>query len=155
MPPQSTFQSARTKVQLKLCISRLKLLQSKKAAQNQASRREIAVLIERGKVESARVRVELVIREDFMVEALELLEVTCDLLQARFGMLEQTKTGLLDPSIAEACASIVYAAPRCEVRELLIVPCLIVSQVGSCGNCWPVDWDGNSTRMHRTIPMVS
>ena len=34
-------------------------------------------------------QVEHIIREDYMVEAMEVVELYCDLLLARFGMLEQ------------------------------------------------------------------
>lgn len=34
-------------------------------------------------------QVEHIIREDYMVEAMEVIELYCDLLLARFGMLEQ------------------------------------------------------------------
>lgn len=35
------------------------------------------------------VQVEHIIREDYLVEAMEVVELYCDLLLARFGMLEQ------------------------------------------------------------------
>ena len=34
---------------------------------------------------------EHIIREDYMVEAMELLEMYCDLLLARFGLIESIK----------------------------------------------------------------
>jgi len=34
-------------------------------------------------------QVEHIIREDYLVEAMEVVELYCDLLLARFGMLEQ------------------------------------------------------------------
>jgi len=51
------FNPNRTKVQLKLALSRLKLQQQKKAGVNSAARKEIAMLLEKGKEESARIRV--------------------------------------------------------------------------------------------------
>ena len=36
-------------------------------------------------------QVEHIIREDYMVEAMELLEMYCDLLLARFGLIESMK----------------------------------------------------------------
>lgn len=85
------FNPARLKVQLKLAINRLKMLQAKKTSLNQQLRREIGTLIEKGKLESARVRIEHVIRDDFVIEAMENLELYCDLLLARFGLLETYK----------------------------------------------------------------
>ena len=36
-------------------------------------------------------QVEHIIREDYMVEAMELIEMYCDLLLARFGLIESMK----------------------------------------------------------------
>ena len=63
------------------------MLQSKKQSLNEQNRREIAGLLERGKTESAMIRVEHIIREDYMLEALEMIELFCEILHARFGLL--------------------------------------------------------------------
>lgn len=88
-------------------MQRLRTLQEKKEAQAKAARRDIATLLERGKAETARIKVEssnsyfrlisvsisyrtlLVINEDIHLELLELLELYCELLIARFGLVEQ------------------------------------------------------------------
>ncbi|CAO3680834.1 unnamed protein product [Rhizopus stolonifer] len=55
-----------------------------------------------------------------MIEAMESLELYCDLLLARFGLLETYKT--CETSIAEAVNTIIWAAPRLsEVKELSLV----------------------------------
>lgn len=64
------------------------MVQQKKEAQAKSARRDIATLIERGKLETARVKVENIINEDLHVELLELLELYCELVLARFGLLE-------------------------------------------------------------------
>lgn len=93
----------------RLGVQRLRTLQEKKSAQAKAARRDIALLLEKGKVETARIKVEnskrcvflrilnqlstnlcdKVIHEDIYVELLELLELYCELLIARFGLLDQ------------------------------------------------------------------
>lgn len=88
---QQMYNPTRLKVQLKLSINRLKMLQAKKTSLNQQNRREIGTLLEKGKEESARVRVEHIIRDDLLIEAMENLELYCDLLLARFGLLESYK----------------------------------------------------------------
>ncbi|KAL0090905.1 regulator of Vps4 activity in the MVB pathway-domain-containing protein [Phycomyces blakesleeanus] len=126
------FAPTRLKVQLKLAINRLKMLQAKKNSLNQHQRREIATLLEKGKVESARIRVEHIIREDLLMEAMEILELYCDLLLARFGLIEQYRqasfhpllcyTMVCDPGISEAVHTIIWATPRAdEVKELGVV----------------------------------
>ena len=74
-----------------------------------------------GKLERAKIRVEHIIREDYMVEAMEVLEMYCDLLLARFGLIQQMKT--LDDGLAEAISSIIWVSPRlqADVQELKVV----------------------------------
>ncbi|KAJ1540712.1 Vacuolar protein sorting-associated protein ist1 [Cladochytrium tenue] len=122
------FNPSKCKVQLRLAVTRLRLLQQKKTATSQAARREIAQLLEKGKLESAKVRTENIIREDFTVEALEILELYCETLLARFGLLEQMR--YCDQSIAEAVNTIIYAAPRCEVKELGQVQAQLFAKFG-------------------------
>jgi Regulator of Vps4 activity in the MVB pathway len=79
-------------VQLKMSVNRLRLMQQKQTALAKQARRELAQLLDQGKEESARIRVENIIREDLFVEMLEILELYCELLLARFGLLEQMYT---------------------------------------------------------------
>ncbi|KAI9005607.1 regulator of Vps4 activity in the MVB pathway-domain-containing protein [Hyaloraphidium curvatum] len=123
-----SFAPNRLKVQLRLAVTRLRLLQQKKSGQNNAARREVAQLLEKGKEESARIRVEHIIREDLNMEAMEILELHCELLLARFGLLEQMKN--CDPAIAEAVNTIIYAAPRTEVKELSLARDQLIAKFG-------------------------
>ncbi|KAI8816185.1 regulator of Vps4 activity in the MVB pathway-domain-containing protein [Fimicolochytrium jonesii] len=122
------FNPTRTKVQLKLGINRLKLLQQKKTQLNAVARKEIASLLEKGKEDSARVRVEHIIREDFNIEAMEILELYSELLLARYGLLESMKH--CDQAIAEAVNTIIYAAPRIDVKELNMVRDQLIMKFG-------------------------
>jgi vacuolar protein sorting-associated protein IST1 len=72
-----------------MSVNRLRLMQQKQTALAKQARRELAQLLEQGKDESAKIRVENIIREDIFVEMLEILELYCELLLARFGLLEQ------------------------------------------------------------------
>ena len=103
------------KTNLRLCINRLKLLEKKKSEMALKSRKEIADYISGGKIERAKIRVEHIIREDYMVEAMEVLEMYCDLSLARFGLIQQMKT--LDDGLAEAISSLIWVAPRMQVRQ--------------------------------------
>ena len=122
------FDATKTKVQLKLALNRLNLAQKKKAAINQNMRRDIAMLIKDGKVESARVRVEHIIREDFLIEALELLELYADTLLARFGLVTAMKD--MDVGISEPIHALVYAAPRVDIVELVVVRDQLIKKYG-------------------------
>ncbi|KAH9249237.1 hypothetical protein BASA81_013025 [Batrachochytrium salamandrivorans] len=81
--PTIGFNPNKTKVQLKVAVNRLRLVQQKKASINQQARKDIALLLEKGKEESARVRVEHIIRDDYTIEALELIELYTETLLAR------------------------------------------------------------------------
>jgi vacuolar protein sorting-associated protein IST1 len=85
-------------------VQRLRTLQGKKEAQAKASRRDIATLVEKGKIETARIKVEGIILEDIHVELLEILELYCELLLARFGVLDQN-TREPDPAVSEGVCS--------------------------------------------------
>ncbi|KAH7075081.1 regulator of Vps4 activity in the MVB pathway-domain-containing protein [Paraphoma chrysanthemicola] len=127
---------ARLKVQLKLSISRLRMVQQKDSAKAKQQRREMAQLLEVGKLQSARIRVENIIRSDITTELHEILELYCELLLARSQLLETspataTSPGIpLDPALEEAVRSIIYAAPRTEIKELHTVRALLVEKFG-------------------------
>uniref|UniRef100_G1Q372 IST1 homolog n=1 Tax=Myotis lucifugus TaxID=59463 RepID=G1Q372_MYOLU len=117
----SVFKADRLRVNLQLVVNRLKLLERKKTEQAQKARKEVADHLAAGKDERARIRVEHIIREDYLVEAMELLELYCNLLLARFSLIQATKD--LDSGLAESVSTLIWAAPRLqsEVPELKIV----------------------------------
>ncbi|KAK3098259.1 hypothetical protein FSP39_017664 [Pinctada imbricata] len=118
------------KTNLRLVINRLKLLEKKKTEMANKSRKEIADYISNGKDDRARIRVEHIIREDYLVEAMELLEMYCDLLLARFGLIQTQKE--LDPGLEEAIASIIWATPRlqADVQEFKVVSDQLIAKYG-------------------------
>ncbi|XP_077447568.1 IST1 homolog isoform X2 [Stigmatopora argus] len=115
------YKAERLRVNLRLVINRLKLLEKKKTELAQKARKEISDYLSSGKDERARIRVEHIIREDYMVEAMEILELYCDLLLTRFGLIQSMKE--LDPGLQEAVSTLIWAAPRLqsEVTELKLV----------------------------------
>ncbi|RWS15154.1 IST1-like protein [Dinothrombium tinctorium] len=112
---------SKLKTNLRLCVNRLKLLEKKKTELALKARKEIADFLVAGKVERARIRVEHIIREDYLVEAMEIVEMYCDLLLARFGLIEHMKT--IDDGIAEAVSSLIWIAPRLQsdCQELTVI----------------------------------
>ncbi|APA05707.1 hypothetical protein SS1G_01960 [Sclerotinia sclerotiorum 1980 UF-70] len=126
MAPSSTIIS-KLKVQLKLSIARLRMVQQKDEAVSKQQRRAMAQLLETGKVESAKIRVENIIRSDITTELHEILELYCELLLARTGLMESS---LCDPGLEEAVKSLIYAAPRTEIKELQQVRALLCEKYG-------------------------
>ncbi|CAD0197997.1 unnamed protein product [Chrysodeixis includens] len=118
------------KTHLRLAINRLKLLEKKKTELAQKARKEIAEYIAAGKSERAKIRVEHIIREDYMVEAMEIVEMYCDLVLARFGLVTQMKE--LDEGLAEAISSLIWVAPRMhtDVQELKVISDLFTAKYG-------------------------
>lgn len=103
------------------------MVQQKDEAVSKQQRRAMAQLLESCKVESARIRVENIIRSDITTELHEILELYCELLLARTGLME---SAICDPGLEEAVKSLIYAAPRTEVKELQQVRALLVEKYG-------------------------
>lgn len=106
---------------IRLALNRLKLLEKKKYELAQKSRKEISDYISINKIERARIRVEHIIREDFIVEAMEVIEMYCDLLLARMGLIQHKKE--VDEGLAEAISSIIWVTPhmQTDVAELKVI----------------------------------
>ncbi|TVY32449.1 IST1-like protein [Lachnellula subtilissima] len=126
MAPSSTI-IAKLKVQLKLSIARLRMVQQKDEAVSKQQRRAMAGLLESGKIESAKIRVENIIRSDITTELHEILELYCELLLARTGLMEGPTC---DAGLEEAVQSLIYAAPRTDVKELQSVRALLCDKYG-------------------------
>ncbi|KJZ79881.1 hypothetical protein HIM_00595 [Hirsutella minnesotensis 3608] len=126
MPAQATFVT-KLKVQLKLAIARLRMVQQRDEQLGKTHRRAMAQLLEAGKIDSATIRVENIIRADITSELHELLELYCELLLARAGLLEGP---VCDPGLEEAVKSIMYAAPKTEIKELATVRLLLAEKYG-------------------------
>lgn len=109
------------KTNLRLAISRLKLLEKKKTELNQKAKKEVADYLAAGKVERAKIRVEYCIREDYLVEGMEMTELYCDMILARFGIIEQSKE--LEAGLAESISSVIWVTPQLatEVAELKVI----------------------------------
>ena len=118
------------KTNLRLAINRLKLLEKKKTELAQKARKEIADIIAVGKAERAKIRIEHIIREDYLVEAMEIVECYCDMLLARMGLIQQVKT--LDEGLAEPISSIIWVAPRmqADVAELQVISAQLTAKYG-------------------------
>ncbi|KAK3944789.1 DUF292-domain-containing protein [Diplogelasinospora grovesii] len=127
MPPPSANIVTKIKVQLKLAVARLRMAQKRDEALGKNQRRVMAQLLEVGKIDSARIRVENIIRSDITTELHEILELYCELLLARAGLLDAPTCDL---GLEEAVKSIIYAAPKTEIKELQTVRTLLAEKFG-------------------------
>ena len=101
------FNPDKCKVQLKMLISRIKLQLSKQTNLAKAERRVVAGLLKDDKEHQARIKVEQIIRADFKLESLELINNYTELLISRYNVLVVEPQ--LKPEIAEAVTALVYA----------------------------------------------
>ena len=103
------------------------MVQKRDEAISKTQRRAMAQLLEADKIESAQIRVENIIRSDITTELHEILELYCELLLARAGLLEAPTC---DPGLEEAIKSVIYAAPKTEIKELHTVRSLLAEKYG-------------------------
>lgn len=119
--------STRMKITLKMAILRLRFIQNKETAIAKQQRRSMADLLTQGKELAATIRVENIIRMDMYVELLEYLELYCELLSARVGLLDSK---VCDPGLVEAVLVVIYAAPHTDIKELGTIRELLVHKFG-------------------------
>ena len=124
------YNPTKLKLNLKLAITRLGMLQKKNENAGVLARKEVARLLEKGKDELARIKVEQIIRDDFYMETMELMEMYLNLLIARFGLIETVKH--CDPGIQEAVSTVIWATPRMQgdVQEMKIIKQLLQARYG-------------------------
>nr|XP_009861510.1 IST1 homolog [Ciona intestinalis] len=124
------FNEQKLKVNLNLVVTRLKLMEKKKTDLAMRARPEIAEYVKIAKTDRARVRVEHIIREDYLVEAMELVEMYADLLIGRVPLMKQSKA--LDDSLKTPISTLIWAAPRLTqyCQELKIVRDLLGAYYG-------------------------
>ncbi|OVA11767.1 protein of unknown function DUF292 [Macleaya cordata] len=115
-----SFKGGKCKTSLRLAVARIKLLKNKREVQLRQMKRDLAQLLEAGQEQTARIRVEHVVREEKTMAAYDLIELYCELIVARLPIIESQKNCPID--LKEAITSVVFASPRCaDVPELLDV----------------------------------
>lgn len=87
-------------------------------------------MLERDRGELARIKTEQIIRDDYLIEVLEIMEVYFNLLVSRFGLIETSK--VCDPGIKEAVCSIMWATPylQSEISEMKTISVFLASRYG-------------------------
>lgn len=119
----STLAHSRLRAHLKLLTNRLNILQEKKTALAKHNRRQLAKVLEDGKIESARIRIENIIQEDIYIELLELLEIYSELVTARLSTIHDGKIN--DDRLEEALHVLIYAGQYTDVKELQTIKPLV------------------------------
>ncbi|XP_073011497.1 uncharacterized protein [Typha latifolia] len=111
------FNSSKCKAEAKMATARMKLLRNKREVTVRQMRRDIAMLLESGRDDTARIRVEHVIREQNVMAANEIIELFCELIVVRLPIIAKQRECPAD--LREGISSLIFAAPRCsEIPEL-------------------------------------
>lgn len=119
---------SKMKINLKLALNRMKIQKNKKHNEIKSGRRAIAELLKNGKEEVARVKVEGVIRDELLLEAFEILDLFVELLLSRIEMMKMQSGCPFD--LKEAVCTVIYAAPRMDVKELTEVRSMFIQKYG-------------------------
>nr|CAB3457769.1 unnamed protein product [Digitaria exilis] len=105
------------KTEARMAAARMKLLRNRREAQVRQMRRDIAALLRDKQEDTARIRVEHVIREQNFMAANEIIELFCELIVTRLPIIAKQKECPAD--LKEGICSLIFAAPRCsELPEL-------------------------------------
>ncbi|EME28370.1 uncharacterized protein Gasu_42080 [Galdieria sulphuraria] len=135
--PKVKFDLQKCKVLLKGGENRIRLQKSKLANSVKLQQREVAVLLEGGKDELARIRAEQMVRDELLIESYEIVEVLCETLLTRHNLLalnfhatKENPYPPLPPEIAEAVCSIAFASCRLDASELQTLTEMLASRFG-------------------------
>jgi vacuolar protein sorting-associated protein IST1 len=99
-----------------MAVQRIQIHNNKKTTSVKHQKREIAALLREGKDEKAKIRTEHIIREDFMIEGLELLELMIELIHERIKQITTSKDPPID--MKEAICSVIWATNNIDITEL-------------------------------------
>jgi vacuolar protein sorting-associated protein IST1 len=118
----SVYQENRLKSHMKMGLQRVKMEVNKQTNITKHQKKEIATLLQEGKVELARIKCEHIVRTDEMIEAYGIIELYLELLSERIHYISTSPKDALPPSdIREPISSLVFAAKRVQINELQIV----------------------------------
>ncbi|KAJ7564486.1 hypothetical protein O6H91_02G019100 [Diphasiastrum complanatum] len=112
------FKPSKCKSLLKLVISRIALVRNKRGAQIRQLRKDVAQLLQSGQELSARKRVDIIMKEQNILDAYAVLEKFCELVLTRLAVIKAERSCPLDTK--EAISSLIFAGSRCaDLPELL------------------------------------
>jgi vacuolar protein sorting-associated protein IST1 len=122
------YQEKKLKPNLKMACSRMRIIGSKKTEKVKAGKKDIARMLGDDKTEKARIAAEGIIREDFTVEAFEVLDMMCELCHERTRYISSSTECPED--IKKAVQTLVWAANKVEIPELEVIRSQFQSKYG-------------------------
>eukprot|EP01066_Platyproteum_vivax_P017900 Platyproteum_vivax@DN7450_c0_g2_i1.p1 len=122
------FNAAHCKSHLKMACTRAKQSGNKLQANLQTIRREVAILLREGKEEKAAIKVEQILHEEKMSNALDILETICDQMSVRLSYLEGCKT--VPDDMQSTVSTVLYCSGRVDVQELNTIRDMVTQKFG-------------------------
>ncbi len=115
------FSTSTIPIELKMAVHRFQMASNKKSALVKQSMREVAVLLAENppKEEKARIKAEAIIRDDYVIEAYDILSLNCELLAERIKLIQHSKE--CPPDLVSSISTLIYAAPRVDIPELITI----------------------------------
>ncbi len=104
-----------------MAVGRIQIASNKKAALQKQNLREVAKMLAEDppKEEKARIRAEALIRDDYLIEAYEILQLSCELLYERMKLIEYSKDCPND--LVTVVSTIIWASHRVDIPELVLI----------------------------------
>lgn len=124
------FNANKLKPQLKMAVHRFQMASNKKSALLKQNMRQVAVLLAENppKEEKARIKAEALIRDDYVIEAYDILSLNCELLSERIKLIQFQKD--CPPDLISCISTLMYAAPRVDIPELSVIRKQFTSKYG-------------------------
>mmetsp|Transcript_1537 Transcript_1537/g.2344 ORF Transcript_1537/g.2344 Transcript_1537/m.2344 type:complete len:106 (+) Transcript_1537:300-617(+) len=85
------YKASKVKPALSQAMIRIKLFKNKKTLSIAQSKKSVAAFLKENKVEKARLEAERIVRDDFTIEAYDILELMCELVRDNAKLLEAEK----------------------------------------------------------------
>jgi len=123
------YSETKLKPHLKMAVQRLQIHNNKKTTALKIQKREVAPLLRENKDEKARIRAEHIIREDFHIEGLEILELSLELIHERIKQVSTSKE--CPPDLKEAVSSVIWATNIVDIVELKEVSNQLTKKFGT------------------------
>jgi hypothetical protein len=113
--PEEKFDIVKLMRQLETCKMRMNLLKNKKVGNIKMERNNVAQLLRENNNEAVRIKVEAIIHDEYLIEAMDLIVPLLDVLKTRRYSIEQMTDCSFD--ILEPVTTIIFAAKYIEVEE--------------------------------------
>ncbi|XP_008781099.1 uncharacterized protein LOC103700966 [Phoenix dactylifera] len=121
--------TSKLKTLLGLTVYRLAILRNCRRVRYAQARGDVAQILQLGDIDRALLRVELVIKEQNMLEAFVMIEGCCHLITERLVLLEHQRE--CPEELREAISSLIFAGSRCgDLPELQSARCIFASKFG-------------------------